>query len=97
MTEPFKESDMPTLLMQDLSILGMFAGLNFEAYGKPTGIAVNSLADWHKVIDWWFNKYGRYAVAVKSQNAYVRDIDYEKVPAEKVKSIFRKKLNKQSI
>ncbi len=97
LTEPFKESDMPTLLMQDLSILGMFAGHESERFGKPTGIAVNSLADWHKVIDWWFNKYGKYAVAVKSQNAYSRDIDYEKVPAEKVESIYRKKLDKQRL
>jgi len=97
LTEPFKESDMPTLLMQDLSILGMFAWIGLEPYGKPSGITVKSLADWYKVIDWWFNKYGRYAVAVKSQNAYVRDIDYEKVPSEKVESIFKKKINKQPV
>ena len=28
--EPFKQSDMPTLLMQDLSIVGMFAGPEIE-------------------------------------------------------------------
>ncbi|MEN6429183.1 MAG: amidohydrolase family protein [Phycisphaerales bacterium] len=89
---PFGESDMPTLLMQDLSILGMYAGPNFDAFGKPTGIEVHSLADWHRVIDWWFEKYGKYAVAVKSQDAYHRDIDYEQVSAEKVEGIFKKRL-----
>lgn len=44
------------------------------------------------MIDWWFDKYARYAVAVKSQNAYSRDIDYEQVPAEKVEAIFKKRL-----
>ncbi len=94
---PFGESDMPELLMQDLSIVGMFAGPNLDGFGKPTGIDVRSLSDWHRVIDWWFSKYGKYAVAVKSQNAYSRDIDYEQVPAEKAEPIFKKRLENQSL
>ena len=90
---PFSESPMPTLLMQDLSILGMIEGPDIDQYGKPAGIEVKSLANWHEVIDFWFEKYGKYAVAVKSQQAYYRDIDYEKVPAEKAQSIFKKKLS----
>ena len=89
---PFRKSAMPTLLMQDISIVGMFAGPNFESFGKPTGIAVRDLADWHRVIDWWFDSYGKYAVAVKSQNAYARDIDYQRVPAEKVEQVFKRVL-----
>lgn len=88
----FCESDMPALLMQDISIVGMFSGPSFNDVGKPAGIEVRDLADWHKVIDWWFEKYGKYAVAVKSQNAYSRDIDYEQVPAEKAEAIFKKRL-----
>jgi predicted TIM-barrel fold metal-dependent hydrolase len=97
LSQPFCESDMPTLLMQDLSIVGMFAGPDLNGFGKPTGIEVHSLADWHRVIDWWFDKYGKYAVAVKSQNAYSRDIDYEQVPAEKVEGIFKKRLANESL
>jgi predicted TIM-barrel fold metal-dependent hydrolase len=97
LSKPFNESDMPTLLMQDISIVGMFAGPAISEFGEPTGIKVSSLSDWHKVIEWWFNKYGKYAVAVKSQNAYGRDIDYEQVPAEKVEEVFRKKCDKQSV
>jgi len=95
--KPFNESDMPTLLMQDISIVGMFSGPNIKLYSKPTGIKVRSLSDWHRVIDFWFDKYGKYAVAVKSQDAYRRDIDYEKVPAEKAEAIFKKRLDKQYI
>ena len=91
--EPFRQSAMPTLLMQDISIVGMFAGPNIEAYAKPTGINVKSLADWYRVIDWWFETYGPYAVAVKSQNAYSRDIDYEKVPKEKAEPVFKKRIS----
>ncbi len=92
----FRESNMPTLLMQDIGIVGMLAGPNFEL-AKPAGVKVTSLSDWHKVIDWWFDKYAKYAVAVKSQNAYSRNIDYDKVPAERADAIFRKNLNGQSL
>ena len=94
---PFGESDMPELLMQDVSIVGMFAGPNLNGYAKPAGIDVQSLADWYRVIDWWFAKYAKYAVAVKSQNAYSRDIDYEQVPAEQAEPIFKKRLKNQPL
>ena len=97
LSRPFNESDMPTLLMQDLSILGMFFGPDLKEFGRPTGIKVSSLSDWHRVIDWWFDRYEKYAVAVKSQNAYNRDINYEKVPAEKVEVIFKKRLARQKL
>jgi uncharacterized protein len=95
--EPFKESQTPTLLMQDLSLVGMFAGPDFETFGTPAGIKASSLADWHRVIDWWFDKYGRYAVAVKSQHAYNRDIDYLQVPAEEVEQNFKRKAAGESL
>jgi len=93
----FHQSNMPMLLMQDIGIVGMLAGPNIEHYSKPAGIKVNTLSDWHKVIDWWFDKYGKYAVAVKSQNAYDRNIDYEKVLVEKVDAIFNKRINNQPL
>ncbi len=95
--EAFKESDMPTLLMQDISILGMIAGPNIRQYAPAAGIDVKSLSDWHNVINWWFERYGKYAVAVKSQNAYSRDIDYARVPAEKAEPVFAKVLQKDPV
>ena len=100
-TGPFEESAQPTLMMQDLNVIGMVVqnalpnleGWSSDAYRKPTGIEVTSLSDWHKVIDWWFTKYGRYAVAVKSQHAYVRGIDHAKVSAEEVEDAFKKRLD----
>ncbi|MBN2477209.1 MAG: amidohydrolase family protein [Pirellulales bacterium] len=94
---PFGESAMPELLMQDLSIVGMFAGAPSEGFREPTGIAVAELSDWHRVIDWWFERYGRYAVAVKSQNAYSRDIDYEQVPAERAAGVLQKRVRQQPL
>jgi predicted TIM-barrel fold metal-dependent hydrolase len=88
---------MPDLLKQDISIVGMFSGPGLNSYGKPTGIEVTSLADWHRVIDWWFDRYGKEAVAVKSQNAYARDIDYARVPAEKAEPVFARVLRKDPV
>ncbi len=93
----FREARDPLLLMQDLSIVGMFVGPNLRAYGEPTGLAVRSLADWHGVIDWWFDRYGRYATAVKSQNAYARNIDYEDVPPEEAEAVFQKQLSGEKL
>ena len=94
---PFMQSAMPGFLMYDLGIVGMFAGPDFQQYAPPTGIEVRTLADWHRVIDWWFDRYSKYAVAVKSQNAYNRDIDYARVPAEEAEPVFRKALQKDPV
>lgn len=94
---PFGETDMPGFLMQDLSIVGMFAGPDINGLAPPTGIQPTRLADWHRVIDWWFSKYGRMAVAVKSQNAYGRDIDYKQVPAKDAEAVFMKRLNQDAL
>jgi uncharacterized protein len=95
--EPFKKSDMPALLMQDISIVGMFSGPNLRQYASPTGIEVKGLSDWHRVIEWWFDHYAKYAVAVKSQHAYSRDLDYGRVPAERAEPVFKKILQKEPV
>jgi predicted TIM-barrel fold metal-dependent hydrolase len=95
--QPFRKTAMPTLLMQDISIVGMFAGPKIDTYAKSTSIDVKTLTDWYRVIDWWFEKYGPYAVAVKSQNAYSRDIDYEDVPVEKAEPVFKKRISGEAL
>lgn len=89
---PFSESPQPTLLMQDISILGMHAGPDIRKFADPAGIEVRSLADWHRVIDWWMDTFGPWAVAVKSQYAYSRDIDYRQVPPEEAEPLFARRL-----
>ncbi len=89
---PFLRSAQPALLMQDIFLNGMFDGPDFEAYGPPSGIDARTLADWHRVVDWWFAECGPWAVAVKSSNAYARNIDYADVPAEAVEALFRRRV-----
>jgi hypothetical protein len=94
---PFSESPQSTLLMQDISILGLHMGPDVEAYAKRAGIDVRDLADWHRVIDWWFETYGPYAVAVKTQAAYSRNIDFADVPAEEVEGVFKKVMEEDPV
>jgi len=94
---PFGESQDPLLLMQDLSIKGMHMGPDIGAYAGPAKKEVKDLADWHAVIAWWFDTYGPYAVAVKSQAAYARGLDFEKVPPERAEPVFRKVLAKDLV
>ena len=94
---PFMQTSMPSLLMQDLSIVDMFASSDFEKLSVPAGVEVTSLSDWHRVIDWWFTAYGPYATAVKSQNAYSRNIDYQPTPAEKAEKPFSRLLNREEL
>lgn len=93
----FRESKQPTLLMQDLSIVAMHTAPNQKGLSDPTGIAVRGLSDWHGVIRWWFDRYGPYATAVKSQAAYGRGLDYEQVPAEKAEPVFKLMLEKAPV
>ncbi len=89
---PFRESSQPLLLMQDISFLGMHLDPEIETFAGPAGKEVRDLADWHGVIDWWFETYAPYAVAVKSQGAYRRGLDYEDVPPERAEPLFRRML-----
>ena len=99
----FRETEYPELLKQDLSIIPMFTdensvlGETIEQFSKPTGIKVKNIDDWYAVIDWYFEKYGNKAIAVKSQNAYSRTLDYEKVSKENAAPIFLKKLENKKI
>ena len=89
---PFRESRQPALLHQDLSILAMHMAPGAREISGPAGRDVRDLGDWHAAIRWWFETYGPYAVAVKSQAAYARGLDYERVPAEAAAPVFRKVL-----
>lgn len=99
----FCETEYPDLLKQDISIVPMFAdedsvlGECIEKFSAPTGITVNKIDDWYSVIDRYFEKYGKQAIGVKSQNAYNRALDYERVSKEEAAPIFLKRLKKEKL
>jgi len=92
LSDPFLVSDQPDLLMYDISIWLMHAGPDIDRYSIPAGIKVTSLSDWHRVIDWWFDQYGKQAVAVKSQGAYTGQLDYPHRTAEEAEPLFARRL-----
>jgi hypothetical protein len=86
------ESPMPALVMQDMSIHHMISPSNDSELARRTGIHCAGIGDWHRIIDWWFTRYGPYSVASKSGRAYQRDINYEQIPAGAVEEFCRRKL-----
>lgn len=96
---PFMESRQPFLLMQDLSILSFstHSGTAWKWMTDAQGAKAADLSGWHRVIDHYFAKYGPYAVAVKSQIAYQRRLDFADVPAEQAAEPFRKLLAKEPV
>ena len=90
--DPFHESDDPSFLMQDLSIMRMHMKLGVNRLADAAGLQVSSLDDWHEVIRWWFDRYGPYCSAIKSQAAYMRGLDFDRVNAAKAAPVFMRKI-----
>jgi hypothetical protein len=84
----FMETAHPDLLAQDLSLVSLSTDLASFSAAHRAGRKVRSLADWHGVIDWAFATYGPRAIAVKSQAAYQRRLDYDDVSAEAAAPLF---------
>jgi hypothetical protein len=75
------ETADPALLEQDLSLIALSTGLNASLLSERSGLPARTLDDWRAILDWAFATYGPRAVAVKSQAAYSRRLDYEPVDA----------------
>lgn len=96
---PFTESRQPLLLMQDISILalGSVGGNPWHSMTDGAGRKAEDLAGWHRVIDDYFERYAPYAVAVKTQIAYQRRLDFDDVPADRAAAPFRKLVAKEPV
>jgi predicted TIM-barrel fold metal-dependent hydrolase len=84
----FMETAQPDLLAQDLSIVALSTDLDGFVAARRAGREARTLADWHRVIDWAFATWGPRAIAVKSQAAYQRRLDYDDVSAEDAAPLF---------
>jgi uncharacterized protein len=77
----FQETGEPDLLQQDLSLIPLSTGLNLEHLTRRSGLPARTLDDWHAILDWAFATHAGRAVAVKSQAAYDRRLNYAPVSA----------------
>lgn len=84
----FLETDDPSLLQSDLFLDNLIGIWDRKLQEEPS-IEVNEIEDWHRVIDYWFDKYGKEAVAVKVAMAYGRNIDFEPTNADAVRAYFK--------
>jgi uncharacterized protein len=89
---PFKETELPEILYQDIDALGMIR-INVERYNESILPEVSDLNDWLHIIDWWFEKFSVSAVGVKIGNAYFRRLDFEKIDFKKAAPLFQDKLS----
>jgi predicted TIM-barrel fold metal-dependent hydrolase len=78
-------------LLQDLSFIGFTFMGNVDAVACAVGIEVGALPDYLRVIDTYFDRHGREAVAVKNQAAYNRRLDFEDVPPSTAAPLFDRK------
>ena len=93
---PFKETELPDLLYQDINASGMIR-MDVEQLNENILSKINSLTDWLEIINWWFNKYSDVAVGVKIGLAYFRRLDFEKTDFKIATSLFSKKLSGQGL
>ena len=91
-----KKSKSPDLLFQDIVLNGLIQ-VALTPYSVPENFQLNSLSDWHALIDWWFSEYSNIAKGVKIGNAYFRKLDFERIEADKVEKIFIQKIKLQVI
>ena len=84
----FMESEHPTLLFQDLSFVPMSTRLDVPRLCKESNLPAGTLAEWHQVVDWYFETFGPRAIAVKNQSAYERRLNYENVDAQTAAPLF---------
>ena len=89
---PFKETESPEILFQDLDALGMIR-INVERYNESILPKVTDLNHWLHIIDWWFEKYSAAAVGVKIGNAYFRRLDFEQTDFKMAEPLFQNKLS----
>ena len=93
---PFKETELPHLLYQDIDALGMIS-VDIKRYNENILPEINMLADWLEIINWWFAKYSNSAVGVKMGNAYFRRLDFKKTDIDTASRIFTRKITGEKL
>ncbi len=91
-----KKSEFSDLIFQDIALNGLIR-VAIEPYSVPENVKINSLSDWHSLIDWWFSEYNQISKGVKIGNAYFRRLNFERVEANEVEKIFIRKIHLQIV
>ncbi|OHV75740.1 hypothetical protein LCM4579_27990 [Ensifer sp. LCM 4579] len=86
----FMVTEQPALLDQDISILQLCrcSAADFNRVEAETGKRPETLDEWLHVVDFYFSTFGPTAVAVKSQIAYSRALDFSFVTKAQASRLF---------
>ena len=69
----------PDFFFYDISWLGfVYRGVAWDLLESETGVTVKNLATLRQSMETVFDKFGPYAIAVKTQHAYVRTLRWQK-------------------
>ncbi len=93
----FMETELPDLLPQDLSILHLSTPPALEQVERETGKSAASLDEWLEIVDWYFATYGPRAVAVKSQCAYGRRLDFGPATRAEAEPLFARLAQREQL
>jgi uncharacterized protein len=93
---PFKETELPHLLHQDIDAMGMIR-MDFENLNENIIPKITKLNDWLEIISWWFDKYADNAAGVKIGIAYFRRLNFDKTTIEFANQLFSKKIEEKKL
>lgn len=86
-----RRTALPGLFLFDVGVGQLLTDdVEVKAYEKQTGLSCGSLADWTKIIDWYFARWGGQAVAIKNVSAYWRTLRFDEVAEPAAAAAFDK-------
>jgi hypothetical protein len=86
-----RDTTHPDLFLFDMGVARFLENkMDIAPYEKMTGISCGSLADWKRILDWYFEHRGKRAVAIKNQCSYWRTLRFEDVPEAEAEAPFEK-------
>ena len=89
-------SGYPALLMQDISFIHFSDSIARDQMSEESGLPGETLQEFKAMIDWYFETYGQTAVAIKSQAAYGRRLNYQDADEQTAASVYSKKFQKKA-
>lgn len=90
-----RRTGSPGLFLFDLAVSPFCdPGLKLAPYEKASGVRARTLKDWHKLIDWYFARWGNQVVAIKNVCAYWRVLKFEDVPEKTAARLYEKWLGR---
>lgn len=93
----FRETKTPEAFGVDLSINSLCAAPKLKTLAELLGEKVNTLSDARAAVDACFQKYGEKAVAIKSQCAYWRSLNFVNASEEQAEPLFKRYADKEDL